>query len=73
MVKFGGQNPQNSKKQGGHGKPCKCISKDSSMLCDTIQWKLPISVSTESFDWGFLYLLIGKVGGTKNGRWVKEF
>ena len=30
-------------------------------------------VSTEIFDWGFLYLLVGKVGGTKNEMEVQEF
>ena len=32
------------------------------------------SVSTEIFDWGFLYLLVGKVRGTlKNEMEVQEF
>ena len=30
------------------------------------------SVSTEIFEWGFLYLLVGKVGGTKNEMEVQE-
>ena len=30
------------------------------------------SVSTEIFDWGFLYLLVGYVGGTKNEMEVQE-
>ena len=28
---------------------------------------------TEIFDWGFLYLLVGEVGGTKNEMEVQEF
>ena len=31
------------------------------------------SVSTEIFDRGFLYLLVGTVGGTKNEMEVQEF
>ena len=31
------------------------------------------SVSNEIFDWGFLYLLVGKVGGTKTEMEVQEF
>ena len=31
------------------------------------------SVSTTIFHWGVLYLLVGKVGGTKNEMEVKEF
>ena len=31
------------------------------------------SMSTEIFDWRFLYLLVGKVGGTKNVMGVQEF
>ena len=31
------------------------------------------SVFTKIFEWGFLYLLVGKVGGTKHGTEVKEF
>ena len=30
-------------------------------------------MSTEIFDRGFLYLLVGKVGGTKNETEVQEF
>ena len=36
-------------------------------------YKHSISVSTEMFDWVFLYLLVGKVGGTKNEFEVQEF
>ena len=31
------------------------------------------NVSTEIFDWGFLYLLVGEVGLTKNEIEVQEF
>ena len=31
------------------------------------------SVSTEIFDWGFLYLLVGKVGDTKKKWTYKDF
>ena len=32
-----------------------------------------IAVSTEIFDWDSLYLLVGKVGDTKNETEVQEF
>ena len=31
------------------------------------------SLSTENFEWGFLYFLVGNVGGTKNEMLVQEF
>ena len=39
----------------------------------TPEKELPSNVSTEIFDWGFLYLLVGKVGGTKYEMEVQEF
>ena len=40
----------------------------------TKQWnKGNASRSTETFDWGFCYLLVGKVWGTKTEMEVRQF